>query len=101
MNPLIEIALISFFCMGWYTISYDGMVLEPLRLWVDSKLPSKGFLRALYTPIWGCPICYSSFWGGILHLFVIHGSIIMLLPMVVSVAFVNSMLLSVKYKLEK
>ena len=100
MNPLIEIALISLFCMGWYTISYDGMVIEPLRLWVDSKLPAKGFLRALYTPVWGCPICYASFWGGILHLFVIHGTVIMLVPIIVSVSFVNSMLLSVKYKLE-
>lgn len=99
MNPLVEILLISLFCLGWFTISDTGMVLEPFKLWVDKTLPVKGFLRALYMPIFGCPVCYASFWGTTLH-FTMDGSLKMWLPVIVSVAFMNSMLLDIKHKLE-
>lgn len=104
MNILVEIFIISFACMGLFIVSSDGMLLEPAKVWLDNILPVKGLLRAFYNPIIGCPICYASVWGTTLH-FTFSGinsnSLIYWLPVVLSVAFVNKILLSIKENLEK
>lgn len=46
----------------------DGMILFPVKQWVDSRLPVDGFLRWLYKPVFGCVICMSSVWGTIGYL---------------------------------
>lgn len=104
MNILTEILLISLACMGLFTVSHDGMVLEPTRLWIDKMLPTKGVLRAIYNPVIGCPICYASVWGTILHFTycgINQASLVCWLPVILSVAFLNRILLSIKENLEK
>ncbi len=67
MNILINILIISIFCNGWFLITHDGMVLDNFRIWLDSALPVRGILRALYKPFIGCIICYSSIWGTLIY----------------------------------
>ena len=103
MNILIEIFFISFACMGLYVASDEGMILEPIKIWLDKILPVKGILRLLYNPLIGCPICYASIWGTSLH-FILSGinqlSLVYWLPIILSVAFINRILLSIKLNLE-
>lgn len=69
---MIEIILTCFFsslyCFGWWIVTDDGMILEPVR-----NLAKKYLNEFIYKPLFGCPVCFASIHGGTAYYF-IHGT---------------------------
>lgn len=80
---LLTILFCSLYCFGWWIITSEGMLLYPVRIWADNNLPN-----FLYTPLFGCIVCFASLHGGTLFYF-ITGNYIMLLPAMVIIAGLN------------
>lgn len=82
MKDLFTIIILSLFCNGWYLICHSGNLFDGLRLFYlkaagglekgngEILWERKGFLRWLYSPLFGCIICMSSIWGTIGYLII-------------------------------
>jgi hypothetical protein len=59
---MLTLALtISLFTIGIHAATWDGMILEPIRIWLDSKLSNK-YGKYVKKPLYECLICMSSVW---------------------------------------
>ncbi len=104
MELLINIAIISGFCLGWRTVTDDGSILYFLRApFEDVENPWALFILK---PIILCVKCMPSFWGIAIYLSLNHwGNIqgmyieqwIVLIICVISSSFVSAYLWS-KYE---
>jgi hypothetical protein len=75
---MIDIIIISLFCNGWYLITRDGLILDPVRRFYldlcgvieqsNGEIKwEKGFHKFLYQPVFGCIICMASIPGSIAY----------------------------------
>jgi hypothetical protein len=75
---MIDILIISLFCNGWYLITRDGMLLDPIRKFYLSLCGGLEYgngditwnnkiWRFIYQPIFGCIICMSSVIGSVAY----------------------------------
>ncbi len=86
INLLLTISLMALFCNGWYMITHNGMILDPVRKffltitggwerndggieWDDPEPWFKFILivRFFYKPLFGCIICMSSIAGSVAY----------------------------------
>lgn len=70
MELLINIALVSLFCLGWRTITSDGAILNFLRKPFENV--TSGYARYVLNPIILCVKCMPSFWGTLVYLTLNH-----------------------------
>ena len=68
VDIILTIVIQSLFCLGFRTIISEGMILHFIRK------PFENMKRPLWIlkPILHCVICFASFWGGLVFLF-LHG----------------------------
>jgi hypothetical protein len=101
IEQLLDIFYISLFCMGWHTVTSDGMLLSSLRSLGDRIFHEKSFFSWVYMPVFGCPICYASFWGSIVY-WILNApcgkAFILWIPTLFCVAFVNKIWLLITEK---
>lgn len=76
---ITKLFLISAFCVGWKVLTSEGMRLHPLAKWfkrmVEGRPPGPSEPRRkwkkrgewIYKPVFGCVMCYASFWGSIVY----------------------------------
>lgn len=96
MSNILEISFImSCVSLGVFVASRNGMILYPIRKYVNKLL---NFLlpeaMAKYTakPLFECPPCMASFWGGGLYL-VVYGTFdLNLLVCILMCSFLNKLL---------
>jgi len=70
MTPLgliLTTIAISLFCNGLYLICEDGMILSPVREWLEKRIGQ----YMIYKPIIGCVTCMASIWGTVVF-FTLH-----------------------------
>jgi hypothetical protein len=113
---MIEIIIISLFCNGWYLITHDGMLFDPVRKSYlnicDAVERSDGqiiwgynhdFLKFFYKPLFGCIICMASIPGSIAYWIINDFTLDNLTKypvIIICVAFVNYLLHNISGKLE-
>lgn len=125
MRLLIDILLVSIICNGWYIITHDGMILDPVRKAFinllngieksDGNVSFKKNLcsnedikwkKFLYKPIFHCIICMSSIIGSFaywtLHKFTFTESALIYWPIIcISASYGNYLLYLILRKLEE
>jgi hypothetical protein len=62
MSTIIEMLIISAFCIGLYLTGEEGMIFHRIKLWLENKIN-----EAIFPAIWGCAYCMASFWGSIIY----------------------------------
>lgn len=70
MDLLINIAIISAFCLGWRTVTDDGSILYFLRAPFEEV--ENAWALFFLKPVLLCVKCMSSFWGVLVYLFLNH-----------------------------
>lgn len=94
---LMQILYISLFCLGWHTITSEGMLLHFIKEWLSVKLPENTKWDYLYKPLIGCPPCMASVWGTTIYWILndpTQKAFVLWIPTVIAVSFVNKLLIT-------
>lgn len=89
---------ISLITIGIHASTWDGMILQPIREWLDWKLSNK-YGKYIKKPLYDCLICMSSVWT-VLCFFAIDFNIAELPLLVLIVAGINTILMHLIYWLK-
>lgn len=96
---LSTVLTISLITIGIHASTWDGMILEPIRIWLDSKLSNK-YGKYIKKPLYECLICMSSVYT-IIYSVLTYGCISAnTLVLIITVAGLNTLLMHFLYWLK-
>jgi hypothetical protein len=96
IDLLLQVIYISLFCLGWHTITSEGMIFYFIRTWLDKRIPQSPLGDLIYKPLIGCSPCMASFWGSICYWILNYPTreaLILWIPTIIAVSYANKLLL--------